>query len=271
MAQLVTKLENLINPEVIGAFLQKKMVDNMVLAPLARIGYDLVNTPGDTLQIPQYQYIGDAIDVAEGEQISTVQLKSTMVPVTVKKIVQGVELTDEAILSAHTNPINETVRQLALSIASKVDNDLFAAVRALTPATDVKIDDGYEWVLDAQAAFGEDLNEETFLVISPRERANILRAPGFVHIDNGNKVLNGQLGTLWGVNVIISNKVKSTTALKEAILLRREGLALELKRNMEVEPIRKGEFRTSILSADQHYIAYVRDATRVVYIKTTTP
>ncbi|MHC5920124.1 phage major capsid protein, partial [Streptococcus pyogenes] len=86
---------------------------------------------------------------------------------TVKKVVKGVTLTDEAVLSAYTQPVNETVRQLALAIASKIDNDFVDKIKALTPSTDVKIDPaGYGWVLDAQVAFGEEFDDETFLFIS---------------------------------------------------------------------------------------------------------
>ncbi|AQT27725.1 putative major head protein [Enterococcus phage EF-P10] len=35
-------------------------------------------------------------------------------------------------------------------------------MRALTPS-DVEMTDSYEWVIDAQVAFGEEFDEETYL------------------------------------------------------------------------------------------------------------
>ncbi|MGZ7301735.1 N4-gp56 family major capsid protein, partial [Streptococcus pyogenes] len=66
MVAEVTKIADLINPEVIGDFLEKKMIDNLILAPLADIDNTLVNQPGDTLTVPQWNFIGEADDVAEG-------------------------------------------------------------------------------------------------------------------------------------------------------------------------------------------------------------
>lgn len=264
-----TKVADIIDPEVIGNFLPKKMIDNLVLAPLADIDTTLVNRPGSTLTVPQWNYIGMAEDLAEGEALTTVKLTASESTVTVKKAVKAVELTDEAVLSGYGNPINETVNQLAISIAQKIDADFIAEIRKLTPLTDVKIDPaGYHWVLDAQVAFGEDFNEETFLFISPKNRANILKSNDFVHIDMGSKIITGELGSLYGMRIVISNQI----AEDEAFVIKRGALKLVMKRGYTVEDIRKGETRSTIISADQHYIAYVADATKVKYIKgTVTP
>lgn len=264
MAAEVTKIADLINPEVIGDFLEKKMIDNLILAPLAEIDNTLVNQPGDTLTVPQWNFIGEADDVAEGVAFDPVKLTATSSTATVKKVVKGVTLTDEAVLSAYTQPVNETVRQLALAIASKIDNDFVDKIKALTPSTDVKIDPaGYGWVLDAQVAFGEEFDDETFLFISPKSRANILKSGDFVHIDQGRKIITGELGELFGMRIVISNKL----ANDEAFVIKRGALKLIMKRGYNVETIREGFKRQTTISADQHYVTYVQDTTKVVYIK----
>lgn len=45
---------------------------------------------------------------------------------TIKKVGNGVELTDEALLSGYGDPMGEAVSQLAMAVASKVDNDVIA-------------------------------------------------------------------------------------------------------------------------------------------------
>lgn len=268
MADQVTKIADLLNPQVIGDFLEKKMIDKLILAPLADVDTTLMNRPGDTLTVPQWNYIGDADDVAEGEAFDSVKLTATETTATVKKAVKGVILTDEAVLSAYGNPVNETVRQLATSIASKVDNDFVAKIKALTPSADVKISDGYDWVLDAQVAFGEDFDEETFLFISPKRRGAILKSADFVHISLGEKIITGELGSLYGMRIVVSNKL----ADDEAFVIKRGALKLIMKRGYNVETDRQPKRRQTEVSADQHYVTYVQDASKVIFIKgTATP
>lgn len=258
-------IDQLINPQVIGAFLNKKLVDKIALAPFATIDTTLQNTAGDTLSIPQWKYIGDAKDVDEYGEIVPVELKATMETVSVKKVVQAVTLSDEAILSAHVRPVEEATNQIATSIAQKIDNDFIAAVKALDPVevTDLGTAGKYAWILEGQASFGEDLDEATALIISPATRAAVLSSPDFVYIGQGNKIVSGQIGTIFGIAVVISNKV----ADNEAILIREGALSLLVKRGFNVEPIRDGIHRATTISADQHYAAYVRDTTKVVYLK----
>lgn len=265
MADVVTKIADLLNPQVIGDFLEKKMIDKLVLAPLADIDTTLVNRPGDTLTVPQWNYIGAADDIAEGEAFDSVKLTATDTTAKVKKAVKGVILTDEAVLSAYGNPVNQTVEQLAKSLAEKVDNDFVAAVKALTPNATVKITDDYTWVLDAQVEYGEDFDEETFLFISPKRRGAILKSADFVHIQLGNKIIDGELGELYGMRIVVSNKL----ADDEAFVIKRGALKLIMKRGYNVETERIAKRRMTEISADQHYVAYVQDASKIVYIKGT--
>lgn len=259
-----TTLSSLINPQVIGAFLAKKLVDNIVFAPLADIDTTLQGMPGDTLSIPQWDYIGDAAEVAEYEEISISELKSNMTTVKVKKVVKAVTLSDESLLSAYIRPVDEATNQIALAVASKIDNDIVAAIEATTP---VKVEglgvaENYHWVLDAQVEFGEEFDEETFLFVNPKQRAAILKSPDFVQVQQGNRVVTGQVGSIFGVNVVISNKIKTDTS----IMLKRGAISILLKRGFVVEPIREGKIRATTISADQHYAAYVRDLTKVKYL-----
>ncbi|WZP35031.1 major head protein [Enterococcus phage vB_Efs10_KEN05] len=261
MAHEVTKIADLINPEVIGAFLHQKMLDNLVLAPFAEIDRTLQGRPGDTLTLPQWNFIGLAEDLAEGQELQSVKLTAEDRKATVKKVAKSVTLTDEAVLNAYVRPVDETVRQLAMAIAGKIDNDLFAAMRALTPS-DVEMTDSYEWVIDAQVAFGEEFDEETYLFISPKRRASILKSKDFIHIQQGVSVIKGHLGEIYGMNIVVSNKVSDN----EAFVLKRGALTLLMKRDYMVEEVREGMKRQTNITADQHYVAFVKDAKRAIFI-----
>ena len=49
-----TYLSDLIDPEVLAAFIDKKLVDYIRLAPLAKIDTTLVGRPGDEISLPSY-------------------------------------------------------------------------------------------------------------------------------------------------------------------------------------------------------------------------
>ena len=49
-----TKLANLINPEVLADYIDKKLINNIVFAPLATVDTTLVGNPGDTIKFPAY-------------------------------------------------------------------------------------------------------------------------------------------------------------------------------------------------------------------------
>ena len=52
MAQ--TKLANLVNPQVMGDLVDKKLHDLIRFLPLAEVDETLVATPGNTLYLPSY-------------------------------------------------------------------------------------------------------------------------------------------------------------------------------------------------------------------------
>ena len=123
MANQTTMIADLINPEVMADMISAKVEKKLVVAPFAKVDTTLQGIPGDTITIPQYAYIGDAEDIAEGVACGTVKLATSTTQAKVKKAMKAVELTDEAVLSGYGDPVGETNNQLALSIASKVDND----------------------------------------------------------------------------------------------------------------------------------------------------
>ena len=117
-----TKLANLIDPEVLADYIDKKLIDNIVFAPLAQVDTTLVGAPGDTVKFPSYAYIGAASDLTEASAISTVSLNASTVSVQIKEAGKGVEISDTAILSAYGDPVGEIASQLVKSMGVSVTN-----------------------------------------------------------------------------------------------------------------------------------------------------
>lgn len=254
-----TKLTNLIDPQVLAEYLDVKLMDAIKFAPLCAVRNDLVGVPGDTLTLPKYAFIGLAEDVAEGADIPMATLAATKVDVKVKKAGKGVKVTDEAMLSAYGNTEDEVAKQLLMAVAGKVDNDCAVAFRKATKEVTATKFDKYV-ISDMMAKFGEDIEEDMTAVINPAHLAILRRDPDFVQVNQGDVIMNGEVGMLFGCRVVISNKVTEN----EAFLVKAGAVKILMKRNVMVEAERNTVNKTTIYTADEHYVAYLEDESKIV-------
>ena len=269
-----TKLANLINPQVIADMIDKKLTDAIRFSPLARIDTTLVGRPGSVITLPYYTYIGDATDVAEGADISIGQLTEASTTATIKKAGKGVQITDEAMLSGYGDPVGEAVRQLRRSIASKLDNDVLTALSGIaagmTHACVARLtaDD----VADALVKFGEDIDGDKVLLCSPSSYNVLRKAKDWVPASEiaAQLVIRGAVGMIYGCQVVISNKLQtvSSGAVTAATdyIVKPGALAVYLKRDTEVEADRDIINKSTVITADKHYVAYLYDASKAIKI-----
>ena len=256
----LTKLQNMINPEVLGAFLETKLVNAIKLSPLAVVGTELQGRAGNTLTLPTWQYIGDAKDLAEGVADVPVALEAQSREITIKKASKSVEITDEALLSGYGNAADEIASQLLTSIASKVEADCFAELGKATLKQVGQVN--ADTVADALVKFGEDLDEEMFLFINPADYATIRKNANFSYVNGQQMTIGGTVGFIFNCAVVVSNRVAANTAL----IVKRGALGIELKRGVNVESDRDILRKTNVYSVDEHYVAYLRDASKVIRI-----
>ena len=117
----ITKIEDMINPEVLAPMISAKIEKKIIVSKIAKVDNTLVGQPGNEVTVPQYKYIGDAEDVAEGVAMGTAKLETGSTSFKIKKAGKGVSITDEAILSGYGDPVGESEKQLATSIANKIE------------------------------------------------------------------------------------------------------------------------------------------------------
>ena len=120
MSDFITKLSDLIDPEVMGDMVSARIPKKLRVAPFAKIDDTLAGVPGDTITVPAYTYIGDASDVAEGGEVAIEKMTTSTRKAKIKKAMKGIGLTDEAVLSGYGNPVGEANTQLAMAIAAKI-------------------------------------------------------------------------------------------------------------------------------------------------------
>lgn len=267
-----TKLANLFDPEVIGDMIDKKLIDLIKLAPLAKVDTNLVGRPGDTITLPYFSYIGDADVVAEGADIDISQLVESTVSVTVSKIAKGAQLSDEAVLSGYGDPIGEVVKQIAMAIASKVDNDLMTALNGNTQnvhaiSAAMNPDD----IAEALVKFGEDIDGEKTILVDAAGYATLRKANAWIpNTEIGaNMILSGTVGMVHGCQVVVSNRVKTVANLTNYNIVKPGALAIYLKRDTMVETDRDIINKSTVITADKHFATYLLDPSKAIKIAQT--
>ena len=288
MAQ--TKLENLINPEVMADMISATLPKKIKFSPIAHIDNTLVGRAGDTITVPKYAYIGDAEDVAEGVSMGTTVLTASSVQATVKKTGKAVEITDESALSGYGDPIGEATRQLAMAIASKVDNDCYDELCKATLTHDGSAGAiSYEGVVKANTKFEDEVDEgmEKVIFIHPAQEETLLLDENFMSKDKYplDVVMTGVIGKIAGCQVVKSKKVKESNGawLNPIVVVAKvdpneapeaDGYATEdsaltiyMKRDAEVEKDRDILAKTTVVSADEHYTAKLTNESKVVLAK----
>lgn len=276
----VTKIDDLIDPEVMAPMISAKLPKAIKATPFAKIDTTLQGRPGSTITVPRYEYIGDAEDLAEGITADTAKLTTTTKEYEIKKAVKQVRLTDEAVLSGYGNPVGETNNQLGLSIAAKVDNDVIDAMyesRVIYNASTDAI--SYNGIVDAIDLFQEEDNVEKAMFIHPSQVSELRKDSNFISRDKyGNEVMiNGEIGMVANARIIPSKKVKYESGAyicpivelkpQEQTGDEQAAITIFLKRNVNVEKDRDLSNYTTLIGADEHYVVGLTDESKVVLAK----
>lgn len=217
----VTKLIDIINPQVMGDMISAKIPAMLKYAPFAKVDTTLQGVPGNTVTVPRWDYIGDAqdYDVEGGAGIDTEKLTATSATFTIKCATKAVGVYQTAVNSGLGDPLGQAETQLAKSVAGKVDNDVLAA--ALTASlthdgTAAKI--SYAGIVDAVGVFGEEEISDKVLFIHPDQVTTLRKDSDFISADKypGNVAMSGEIGMIAGTRVVPSKKVVKVEYTKES-------------------------------------------------------
>ena len=289
---MMTKVEDLIVPEVMADMISAKVEAKVIISKIAKVDTTLQGQPGNEVTVPQYKYIGDAEDVAEGVAMGTAKLETGSTKFTIKKAGKGVSITDEAILSGYGDPVGEANKQLALAIANKIDNDVVDVINkeyALGTAEDgvQLIYDGsakvisYAGVVDAEDLFDEETSSDKILYVHPKQMTQLRKDADFISADkyDGNVMTSGEVGKIGTCRVVRSKKVKlnseGTAYLNPIVKLTNDAeteedapaVTIYLKRDTQVERERKADAGLTNIYTNKHYGVALTNTTKVVLAK----
>ena len=276
-----TMLNNLIDAEVMADAISAKIDSKIVVSPFAKVDTTLEGkNAGDTITIPQFAYIGDAEDIAEGIECGTVALTATTTNAKVKKAMKAVELTDEAVLSGYGDPVGETNGQLAKAIAAKVDADAMDALQTAQLTYDGSASAiSYGGIVDAVDLFEEEFNSAKVIFVHPKQVTKLRKDADFLAADKlaESVRVSGAIGKICGCEVVPSKKVPELDGnyVCPIVKLNEEGstedespaLTIYRKRNVNVETERFSLARKTAISVDEIYTVALSNASKVVLAK----
>ena len=212
----VTKIEDMIVPEVMADMISAKVEKKVIISKIAKVDTTLSGQPGNEVTVPQYKYIGDAEDIAEGVAMGTAKLETGSTSFTIKKAGKGVSITDEAILSGYGDPVGEANKQLATAIANKIDNDVVEIINTTGEGGVNLIFDGtakaisYAGVVDAEDLFNEETSSDKVLYVHPKQMTQLRKDSDFISADKygtANVMTSGEVGKIGTCRVVRSKKV----------------------------------------------------------------
>lgn len=274
-----TKLAQLINPEVMADMVSAKADKKVRVLPYAKVDTTLQGQAGDTISIPKYGYIGEAVEVAEGEDIPVRQMSVSSEQHTIKKAGVGGILTDEAVLSGYGNPVGELTNQMATSIAGKCDTD---AYEELVKAPTIYNGTGvisYNEIVNAIDLFEEETNTEKAMFVHPKQATQLRLDPNFIDKSKyGNEVMvDGEIGMVANARIVASKKVRVADGSYLNPIVKLEGdtetedaspaLTIFLKRDTNVETDRIARNRTTEITGDKMYVVALTNETKVIVAK----
>lgn len=276
----ITKIADLIDPEVMADMISAKIPSKIVVSPFAKVDTTLQGVPGDTITVPQYAYIGDAEDIAEGVEAGTVKLTASTSTATIKKAMKAVTLTDESVLSGYGDPLGETNKQIASSIASKVDADSMDALQTAQLIYDGSASQiSYNGIVEAIDLFEEEFNSEKVMFVHPKQVTQLRKDEDFISADKytGDVVMTGEIGRIANARIVPSKKVPLDTGCYICPIVKltsdtetendTAALTVYLKRDTNVETERHTLSRTTDVSADKFYTVALSDQSKVVLAK----
>ena len=269
MSDFITKLSELIDPEVMGDMVSARIPKKLRVAPFAKIDDTLQGVPGDTITVPAYTYIGDASDVAEGGEVAIEKMTTSTRKATIKKAMKGIGLTDEA------------NTQLAQAIAAKVDNDCMDALQTASLIYDgSQAQISYNAIVDAVDLFEEEMGcSDKVLFIHPKQVTQLRKNPDFLSADKYTPgvSLTGEIGMIAGCRLVPSKKVPLAEGVYACPIVKLEAdpevddeipaLTIYRKREVNIETERKPKTRTTEITADEFYVAVLSNEAKVVLAK----
>lgn len=280
----VTKLSNIINPQVMGDMINAKIDAQLKYTKYARVDRTLQGVPGDTKTVPMWDYIGDADDVAEGAEVDLSNLSARTTTFKIKKAMKSVGITEESVLSGLGNPIGQAETQLAKSIAGKVDKDVLEALLTATLVSgDGSAAISYAGIVNGVGKFNEEEITDKVMFVNPAQETELRLLPEFISADkyNFNVVATGEIGMIAGAHIVPSRRIKDVDGVYTCPIVKLEAedseteytedelpaVTIFIKKDTRTDAEWKSRTQTHEITSAKYYGVALTNTAKVVLAK----
>lgn len=220
-----THFADMLDPQVLAPMIGAQLQQLNVFSSIAPVDTTLESQPGDTITVPKYQYTGSATQYGEGEQINFDSLQYTTQQTKVKKIVSAYSISDEAAFLPYGDPRTEAARQMAMALATYVDNDILTTAKTAPIQVTGNTPDQIDMIDNLEDSFANATNavegatypQQGVLYVSYKDAAALRKAAGdnWTRADQlgDNVLVNGGFGELLGWEIIRTAKLTKGHAL----------------------------------------------------------
>lgn len=275
--------QNVIVPEVYAQLVREKVAGKCKVAQfLVNLG-DLHGKVGETLTMPKWAYIGDAVDWDIATPMDKTQMKQTSTTATIKAIsAPAVEVADYDNEVELGNAIEEASSQQAEGVARKYDTDAIecALESPLKYQLATKNTVTQTELIAMLGLYGDDRDSADFdaIVVHSTFAPSFYEMPMFVKRDmtmatDGNGVaVNGCIGYFLNIPVVLSDRLYDTANQEGFILMmKKEAISIIPKENPFAETARDASLRRTTIYLSQFYAMALTDDEAVVFAKTVLP
>ena len=281
MANTINK--QIIVPEVYAQLVRERIAGKCKVAQfLVNLG-ELHGKVGETLTMPKWAYIGDAVDWDINTPMDKTQMTQTSTTATIKAIqAPAVEVADYDNEVELGNAIEEGASQQALGVARKYDTDAIecALQSPLKYKLATKNAVTQEELIAILGLYGDDRDSADFdaIVVHSTFAPSFYQMDMFVKRDltmttDGNGIaVNGCIGYFLNIPVVLSDRLYDATNQEGFILvMKKKAISIIPKENPFAEAERNASLRRTTIYLSQFYAMALTDDEAIVFAKTVLP
>lgn len=277
MANTINK--NVIVPEVYAQLVREKIAGKCKVAQFMVTLGDLHGKVGETLTMPKWGYIGDAVDWDINTAMDKTQMKQTSTTATIKAVqAPAVEVSDYDNEVELGNAIEEASNQQALGVARKYDTDAIACAleSPLKYQLATKNEITQTELIAMLGLYGDDRDSADFdaIVVHSSFAPSFYTMDMFVKRDltmtaDGNGIaVNGCIGTFLNIPVVLSDRCYDATNQEGFVLMMKKGaISIIPKEEPFAETARDASIRKTTIYLSQFYAMALTDDEAIVYAK----
>lgn len=270
----LTESSHVFKPVVNAENVMSNLVKELNLLPWVKVETILQGRAGDTVQIPEWEFIGasSAPTSVEGTDVIIRQMNFTDQHVTTVKTMIGIQMTDEALLSSEAYVVKDIERQLATALAVTIEAE---AVRVLNTTSNLFVAGtpiSFNSLLGAVASNEEELSQRKVCFIHPEQYQTVVSDPNFEFAYRYTPIAKGEIGNLAGVHIVPSFSVAKqgnvyqnnliSVSLNDEIEAR--AVSIFMKENVNIEMERIHGCRCMEFSADVIFAVAITNSDKVV-------